>query len=188
MKLLISLLSFVMLLGCSGESTSQNNIAEESLPKVVIKETSNKESGMLGIFGKKGTEKYVISSPLTGVLVKNGQALTNTKIIRRLSWSGNEEGTIDEFFTDGEGDFTIPVYEEMLAIGKLTEFVGTITLYIDSVDDDNFFYHSSKRSAEIYSDTKAPLEELVCDVAHDEALVDISRVGIFSRCKWKGMP
>ncbi|PKG81057.1 hypothetical protein CXF85_20055 [Colwellia sp. 75C3] len=183
MKLLISLLSLIILLGCSGESSSQDKIAEEN-----VNEVSNKESTMLGLFGKKNTEKYVVSSPLEGILVKDGQPLVNTKIIRRLSWSGNDEGTVDEFFTDGEGYFTIPVYEEILAIGKLTEFVGTITLYVKSVDDDNFFYHSSKRSAEIYSDTKAPLEELVCDMAHDEALVDISRVGIFSRCKWKGMP
>lgn len=142
---------------------------------------------MLGIFGKNDEEKYVISSPLSGVLVREGKPLVNSKIVRRLSWSGNEQGVVDEFYTDGEGNFTIPVHEENLSLGKLTEFVGTITLYLDKVDDDNFFYHSSKRSAEIYSDTKEPLQELVCDMAQEEALVEVSRVGIFSRCKWEGI-
>lgn len=184
MKLLISLLSFIILLGCSGESTSQDKVTKEHSSK----EIENKESNVLGIFGKKGTEKFVISSPLNGILVREGEALPNTKIIRRLTWSGNDEGIVDEFITDDNGNFNIPVHEELLTIGKLTEFVGTVTLYIKSIDDENFFYHSTKRSAEIYSDTKEPLQELVCDMAHDEALVDISRVGIFSRCKWKGMP
>ncbi len=184
MKLLISLLSFIILLGCSGESTSQDRITEENSSK----KTANKESQMLGLFGKKDVENYVISSPLSGVLVREGKPLTNTKIIRRLSWSGNDEGFVDEFITNDKGYFDIPMHEELLTIGKLTEFVGTLTLYIESIDDDNFFYHSSKRSPEIYSDTKEPLQELVCDMAQEEALVDISRVGIFSRCKWKGMP
>lgn len=188
MKLLISLLSFIILLGCSGESTSQDKIAEESSPKAIVKEATNKELNVLGLFGKKEENIYVISSPLEGVLVKGGKPLANTKIIRRLSWNGNDEGIVDEFTTDDEGHFDIPTHEQSLSIGKLTEFVGTVTLYIESIDDDNFFYHSSKRSAEIYSDTKEPLEELVCDMAQEEALVDISRVGIFSRCKWKGMP
>jgi hypothetical protein len=184
MKKLIGLLSFIILLGCSGESAQQDRITEGNYSK----ETANKESSVLGLFGKSDAEKYVISSPLNGVLVREGKALINTKIIRRLSWSGNDEGVIDEFITDDKGYFDIPVHEEMLVMGKLTEFVGTVTLYVESIDDDNFFYHSSKRSAEIYSDTLEPLEELMCDMAQDEALVDISRVGIFSRCKWKGMP
>ena len=188
MKLIISLLSFIVLFGCSGESTSQDRTVQENHLKTMVQGSANKESSMLGIFGKKGAEKYVISSPLKGVLVREGKVLANTKVIRRLSWSGNDAGVVDEFITDDEGYFDIPTHEELLTIGKLTEFVGTIALYIDSIDDDNFFYHSSKRSAEIYSDTKEPLKELVCDMAQEEALVDISRVGIFSRCKWQGMP
>ena len=81
MKLLISLLSLTILLGCSGESSSQDKVAEEN-----VNEISNKESTMLGLFGKKETEKYVVSSPLEGILVKDGQPLVNTKIIRRLRW------------------------------------------------------------------------------------------------------
>ncbi len=87
-----------------------------------------------------------------------------------------------------KGHFDIPIYEQLLSIGKLNEFIGTITLYIDSKSNENFFYHSSKRSAAVFLMTGAALEELVCDIAQPEALVEISRVGIFSRCKWEGMP
>jgi galactitol-specific phosphotransferase system IIB component len=47
---------------------------------------------------------------------------------------------------------------------------------------------AQKEVQKFFSDTGAALEELVCDIAQAEALVEISRVGIFSRCKWKGMP
>ncbi len=182
MKLTIALLSFAILFGCSGEGSSGEDKSNQ-----FVNESTNKESRGEGIFGKKEEKNYVISSPLEGVLVSDGKPLANTKIIRRLRWNGNEEGIFDEFVTDDNGYFDIPIHEEFLALGKLTEFVGTITLYVDSINDDNFFYHTSKRSAEIYSDIKEPLLELVCDMAQEEALVDISRVGIYSRCKWKGL-
>ena len=48
MKLTIALLSFVILLGCSGESTSNEDKSTQT-----VNETTNKESKVLGIFGKK---------------------------------------------------------------------------------------------------------------------------------------
>jgi hypothetical protein len=181
-QLLLSLLTCITILAYSDESMS-----EESSSIKVVNDNVKRKASMLGIFGEKA-DKYVISSPLAGTLIKGGIPLANTKIIRRLTWSGNDTGISDHFITDNKGHFDIPIYKQQLSIGKLTEFVGTITLYIDSESDENFFYHSSKRSAEVFSDTGAVLEELVCDIAQAEALVEISRVGIFSRCKWKDMP
>ena len=90
----------------------------------------NKESNILATFGKTA-EQYIIYPSLAGTLVKGGKPLTNSKIISRLTWSGNETGISEHFITDNKGHLTIPVYEQQLPIAKLTEFIGTITLYID---------------------------------------------------------
>ena len=187
MKLLTSLLSFVMLLGCSGESTSSDKVAEEILSKVSVKEASNKESTMLGLFGKKETEKYVVSSPLEGMLVKDGLPLINSKIIRRLRWNGNDEGVVDEFKTDAKGYFSIPAREEFLSIGKLAQFVSNIELFSESETDNNFFWYSNKFSGELLSDFESPIKTLVCDINSSESRVELKHGAVYSKCRWNNL-
>ena len=185
MKLLISLLSLIILLGCSGESSSQDKIAEEGFSKVSTKEASKKESTMLGLFGKKEENKYVISSPLEGRLVKDGQPLVNTKIIRRLRWNGYDEGVVDEFTTDAKGYFSIPAHEEFLSIGKLAQFVSNIELFSESETDNNFFWYSNKFSGELFSDFETPIKALVCDINSSESRVELKHGAVYSKCSWK---
>ncbi len=185
MKLLISLLSLIILLGCSGEGTSQVKVTEDTFSKTSVKEATNKESTMLGLFGKKDTEKYVVSSPLEGILVKDGQPLANTKIIRRLRWNGNDEGVVDEFKTDAKGYFSIPAHEESLSIGKLTQFVSNIELFSESETDNNFFWYSNKFSGELFSDFETPIKALVCDIDSSESRVELKHGAVYSKCKWE---
>jgi len=180
MRILIGLLSFIILLGCSGESSSQDKITE--------KKATNKESNVLGIFGKKEEKSYVISSPLEGILVKGGKPLVNTKIIRRLRWNGNEEGVVDEFMTDEKGYFSLPVNEEVLSLNAMTQFVASTTLFANSELDDNFFWYSPKTDGELFSDSGGKLEEMICDLDNEEERVEATRHGILTKCRWKNMP
>jgi len=180
MKILICILSFTLLLGCSGESTSQDRVIE--------KETSSKESNVLGIFGKKEEKSYVISSPLEGILVKDGKPLVNTKIIRRLRWNGNEEGVVDEHITDETGYFSLPVYEEVLSLSAMTEFVGSVELFAIEESDNNFFWYSPKRTKDLYSETNGPLTGVICDINNEEERVDVTHLGVLTKCRWDNMP
>jgi len=180
MKILFSLLSFIILLGCSGDNTSGEIIAE--------KKAENKESNVLGIFGKKEEKSYIISSPLEGILMKGGEPLANTKIIRRLRWNGNEEGVVDEFMTDEKGYFSLPVYEEVLSLNTMTQFVGSTTIFASSELDDNFFWYSPKTDGELFSDTGGKLDELICDLGNAEERVEATSHGILTKCRWKNMP
>ncbi|MFT6909756.1 MAG: hypothetical protein ACJAS1_006483 [Oleiphilaceae bacterium] len=179
MKFIITLLCFFVLLGCSGESVSEESTS---------KETASKESVMFGLFGKKEEEKYVISSPLEGVLVKDGKPLPRTKITRYLSWTGYEGEKVDEFFTDDHGRFTIPAYEEMLNLGTLNQFVGK-TLLIAVVNSKEIdIWLVAKFDGEIYSDLQGPLEGLVCDVNTTKSSLKVKHSIISTKCRWQGMP
>jgi len=180
MKLTIGLLPFIILLGCSGESTSSDCKSNQAINK-----TANKESSVLGLFGKDEKEKYVISSPLDGILVRDGKPLANTKIIRRLRWNGNDEGVVDEFITDDKGYFSIPAHEEQLSIGKLAQFVSNIELFSESETDDNFFWYSNKFSGELFSDFESPIEGLTCQLDEKETRFELKHCAIYSKCKWK---
>ena len=139
---------------------------------------------MLGIFGKKETEKYVVSSPLKGMLVKDGKPLPNTKITRYLSWTGFEGERTDTFFTDEKGLFLIPAYEEKLRLGTLTQFYGNMLLVAEYKGAEIEIWSSSKFNAEIYSETDGPLNELVCDVDTLEAGIEMKYSTINTKCRW----
>lgn len=181
MKLIVTLLTFSILLGCFGESVSKTQISTSK---------QQGELSMFGIFNSKVTKNYVIASPLSGVLMKGGKALPNTKIFRRLTWNGNETGLIQEFMTNDEGYFTLPVHEEELTMSGITEFVASNTLYFEEEKDDNFFWLSPKRTEKLFSDYGGEIEGLVCDLDNEEKRVTPSGADtyIFSKCSWNNMP
>ena len=178
MKYLTMLLSLSVLFACSGE-----NLAEKKM-----KTTTQKEASVFGLFGSKETKNYVISSPLAGVLVKDGKPLSNTKIIRRLTWNGNEEGIVDEFTTDDKGAFSIPIHEEVLTLNTMTEFVATNMLFVNEEIDDALFWYSPKRDEDLYSDTGGPLNDLFCEINNEDERVNVTDSGVLTKCTWKNMP
>jgi len=184
MQILISILSLIILLGCSGESTSHDRVAEKNISKKV----ENKESNVLGLFGKDEKENYVISSPLQGLLRKGDKPLVNTKITRYIEWTGFEGEKVDEFYTDEKGRFNIPIYEETLSLGKLAQFVGKALLIVELNEEEIPIWVVAKFDGEMYSDLSGPLNELVCDIKSDRLSLDMPRSMISTRCRWQSMP
>lgn len=136
----------------------------------------------------KTKQTYVIASPMEGVLMKDGKPLANTKILRRLRWNSNDNGIEQEFMSDENGRFSLPIHEETLTLSALTQFVCSshITINIDNEDYD--IWYNNKFSPEIYAETNGPIEDLTCDISSEELIVrpDISRIGTI--CRWKNMP
>jgi PBP1b-binding outer membrane lipoprotein LpoB len=173
------ILSIVLLNTCSGENSQQVN---------AVQKTKNKETNVFRLFGSKETKNYVIASPLSGILMKDGIPLANTKIIRRLTWNGNEEGVVDEFVTDDKGAFSIPVHEKMLTLNTMTEFVASNMLYVSEENDNTLFWYSPKREEELYSDTGGLLNEMICEVNNEAERVNVTDSGVLTKCTWKNMP
>jgi hypothetical protein len=168
-----------MLISCSAESNLGNKIQATA---------TKKDESVFGLFGKKETKKYVIASPLNGILVKNGKVLAHTKIIRRLTWNGNEEGIVDEFITDEKGAFSIPLHEETLTMNSMIEFVASNMLYVYEETGNNLFWYSPKRSEELYSDTGGLLTHMICELNNEEERINVTDYGVLTKCTWKGMP
>ncbi len=189
MKGIISALLITTLLSCSDVETDEKSKQQtyQSSTKNAEQASINKENNMFGLFGKKELKNYYISSPLQGQLVKDGQPMANTKIIRRLTWNDNEEGIWDEIFTDENGYFDIPAHQEKLPLGPMTEFIGGITLYAEEKNEENCVWHSTKREAHIYSDIEKPLVGLVLDLSKEELATRIGNPILF-RGSWDDMP
>lgn len=138
----------------------------------------------------KSTNTYVITSEKSGVLLKGGQPLANAKIIRVLTWNGNEEGLREEFFTDDEGMFTLPAHEEVLELHMLNQFVAKTKLYYDTEEDDNKFWFNSKMDQEEDSETGGKVKDFMCDLDNDNVPVFVAGASIpkiMTKCRWNGI-
>lgn len=140
------------------------------------------------MFNKAEKENYVIFSPMEGVLLKNGAPLPNTKIIRKLRWNGNEDGLVEEFFTDEKGYFSLPIHEEELSLNMLSQFVAKAELEAETEDGIFEFWYSSKLVPELHSETEGPITDLVCQIDAEEIAVPVSPIAILTKCHWKDMP
>ncbi len=141
------------------------------------------------MFGKKSSQTYVIFSPMQGVLMQDGKPLSHTKIIRRLRWNGNdEEGLVEEFMTDEAGRFSLPIHEEQLSFGMLSQFVGKADLEVEIAESTEYLWTSSKFTPEVFAETEGELKELICDMASEEIAVPMGPTSILTKCRWKNMP
>lgn len=147
-----------------------------------------KEGNMFGEEKKK--ETYVIASPLAGVLLRDGKPMANARLLRRLTWNGNEEGILQEFFTDDQGRFELPVHEEKLRLNFLIQFVSKSTVYSENESDENLIWYSSKLTSGLYSELNDKLGEVICDLSDENIVVhgtDSIVPNIMTRCRWEGM-
>jgi len=131
---------------------------------------------------------YVISSPLSGKLVRAGDPILNTRIVRTLYWNGNQEGIKQIFSSDDNGYFSLPAHEEMLELGPLQEFIAKtdIKALIDGVEED--IWYSTKMAKELNSEFDTPPRALVCDLNEPEIGVNIKYGLCLTKCRWENMP
>ena len=171
LKILYLVMLSVGLFGCA---------ADKKLDLEADKESS--------VFKKKSTEKYVIFSPLKGVLVQNGTPLPRVKIIRNLSWNGSDGGVKEEFYTDENGHFSLPIREENLSLNMLDQFVAKADLEYELNGEKHYLWSSSKFFPEIYTETDGPISGLICDISMEEIPVPMGPTSILTLCRWENMP
>lgn len=136
-------------------------------------------------------ESYVISSSLEGKLVRGDRPLPNTKIIRRLTWNGNENGCEEIFFSDEQGNFLLPSHTEFLQLGALVQFTASTHLKVEIGSESHDIWYNSKLDPKPHSETNGRPEQLVCDLDSDEIPIYSSNStvpNILTRCRWKNMP
>ncbi len=150
-----------------------------------------KSTTMLSPIMKKSEEKtYVICSPMEGVLKDKGKPLANVKIIRPLTWNDNEEGLVEEFYTDEKGHFNLPLHKETFNIGSvLREFVANQELVIEQNGELVDLWYSCQGSGELYGETAGKeIKSVVCDLSNDDAKVyGEDQDLLVTRCRWENI-
>jgi len=131
---------------------------------------------------------FVISSPLQGILLKDGIPLSHARILRKLRWNGNEAGVVQEFHSDETGFFSLPAHEEILSIGALEQFVGKTNIDVEHEGKVQNFWFSAKTKPDLNSEYDTPPSGLTCDLSNAETGVEIRFGTCLTRCRWDNMP
>ncbi len=146
---------------------------------------------MLSPIMKNSEERtYVICSPMEGVLMDKGKPLANTKIIRKLTWNANQEGLVEEFFTDEKGHFSLPLHEETFNMGSvLTQFAANQNLFVGKLEESSLIWVSGQLSGELYGETAGKkIGSVVCDLSNEEAMVYGEDQGfLVTKCRWENI-
>ncbi|MEQ3632314.1 MULTISPECIES: DUF6795 domain-containing protein [Thalassolituus] len=159
--------------GCSDENTSliQNQ----------------KENNMFG-FGNKSEERHVTSSPIEGRIFENGIPVSNARIVRKVRSNINQDWVLEEFKTDDNGYFNLPIKEEVYSLG-LTQFVSATQIDIEINGQLVNFWYSNNSRGHLYSEFGgAALENLICELTNEEIIINGDGYGILTKCLWSNMP
>lgn len=132
----------------------------------------------------------VTSSPLSGQILKLGIPVSNAKIVRKVQSNATEpEWIIDEFQTDENGFFSIPVKEESYSLNMVTQFVSSMRLDVE-VDGElqNFWFNAKYKDSLFAENGEEEIEGLVCELNNKKIRVSQAYAAVLTKCRWVNMP
>lgn len=171
--IIVLILTLAASIGCSDENT----------PLI----QSHKENSMFG-FGNKSEETFVTSSPIEGKILNEGLPVANARIVRKVRSNKHQDWVVEEFSTDENGFFSLPVREETYSLG-LTQFVSATQVDIEIDGELVNFWYSNSLKGEIYAEFGgSELKELLCELTDEEIIINDDLHNIITKCTWKDMP
>jgi len=158
--------------GCNSDTEQSNSVIEDPGMSLV----------------GSGKQTYVTSSPLQGKILHKGTPVANARILRKVRSNKHESWVSEEFSTDDNGNFNLPVKEEAYELG-LTQFVSATQVDVELNGEWVNFWYSNNTRGELNSEFGGEQPQgLVCDLTQDEIIINGSGFGILAKCQWNNMP
>lgn len=130
-----------------------------------------------------GTE-VVLFPPLKGTITYQGKPAANAKVVVRVLWK-DDEGETEAFYTDANGEFSIPVKKAKVHIIPLTEFLVTQQVTVFFQRNYIVWIRGVLSPDEDFGLEKYP--HIRCELTEKSTHKE-SIYGVFSTsCKWDGL-
>ena len=133
---------------------------------------------------------YVVASPYSGQLLKNGEPIANQKLINELRWNGQDSPTLRELSTDDNGSFSVPLFEVDLELGMFDEFSGKSRLYLSGDVEDgrpNYIMSIARFNNEAGAEFGQPPINMRCELTAETQGFDLPTGLGRSKCTWDNM-
>lgn len=129
-----------------------------------------------------GTE-VVLFSPMEGKITYKGAPAANAKIIVHLFWK-NDVGEKETFYTNANGEFSIPIKKTKVRIPPLAEFVTSQQISVFYNEKEFDIWHKSLIDTDEYGGLGGYLKNVSCELT-EESVRQEDFDGLFgTSCKW----
>lgn len=130
-------------------------------------------------------EKVCIASGISGVILRNGQPVTNLIVRRKLSWKSEKWDEIEEIETDTNGKFSFSTRWEKIRLRLMTQpaFIIEIDVLDESLEEPIIF-STTKLGIEEYSEFDGIPNNLKCELTDEIRKVDTKYGFIGTNCYW----
>ncbi len=141
------------------------------------------------MMNKPEEKTYVIASPLEGKLLKDGIPLANVKLKRKLTWNANQEGVFQEYRSDSEGNFSLPLHQDSFKMSSITEFVAQQKVWVIEDGEEDLIWLSTNRNGKLYGETADKNIGIVtCELSNEfERVFGENQSLLGTKCRWKSI-
>ena len=127
--------------------------------------------------------KAYFFSPVTGVITKDSNPVSNAKIIRKWEHQSLEQ---DETVTDESGNFSFPEVRRRSAVQFMpAEFVVGQEISVVHNGEEIVIWSASKRDTSENSELGGKKLVLKCDLDSEEKIYRDFGPALFTKCTWE---
>lgn len=146
---------------------------------LIISLYSMKGAAMSLLFGTE----VVLFPPMEGKITYEGKPAANAKIIVHVFWK-DEIGEKEEFHTNENGEFSIPIKKTKVRIPPLAEFVVTQQVSVNFNENDFTIWSKATSGTDEYGGLGSNPKNVRCELT-DKRKKQEDFNGLFSTsCKW----
>ena len=130
-------------------------------------------------------EQICLMSEVNGQLVKDGQPLPNTKLVRELSYVYKDGFHTDEAITNAEGYFSFPaIFEKKKRFAFLNMFSIGQVIKAPAHGENAQIWIGSKTEPEENSEARGKAINVFCDLENEFTTTRIENSSYHLRCAW----
>ena len=174
-RTIVIFVSTVMLTGCTGANQNEH----VSSPVEELKDMK---------------KTYVVASPYSGRLFKDGKPVVNVKLIHELRWTQHdEEPMIRELQTDNDGYFEVDGFSVELELSPFQEFNGRSYIYAKGEEATGFengpdyFMTISRGDLEEGAEFGDQPVGMRCELTSSSQGFDLNGAIGSTKCTWSNM-
>lgn len=132
-----------------------------------------------------GTE-VVLFSPMEGKITYEGKPAANATIVVHLFWK-DDVGEKEEFHTNANGEFNIPIKKTKVRIPPLAEFVVTQQITVLFNEEEFVIWSKATSGTDKYGGLGGIPQNIRCELT-EKRVKQQNFDGLFSTsCKWDSM-
>jgi len=132
---------------------------------------------------QKAEEEVVLFSPMEGRITLNGKPAASARIERFIKWQ-DETGEKDNFTTDQNGHFNLPIKKATVKLSTISKFVIAQELRVYIQDEVYLIWTMGTGNKIEFGELGGKPQNLHCELSDEMTRVEVDDGLLGTSCKW----